>query len=638
MKFTSNKFRLTPEVPTLSFSFDDLYLTNVTGSAEIGFSGTGERMRWLFESGNIYDPDGSFVKSYNANERIDISGDSKETKYRYYINNNLYKNGTKNSYNVTKFFANVTGVEMNSDIRLGMDSSFVSTGINTSSSFIAASQISGGAEPSDYPYRIFSGKYSTTELSNSFVGSNLKFRTTSSGWFSGDVGSTGLSFYFSDPNPSLSDSNMSVKVSMDTSLGLIKKNFTIFRSGNVTGNINIIDYSDFADEIINYEFDGTGFSNGYEFAPAGSGENCKALYYMLLNNDGIETPKTINYHIYPITDVSGVTGTGEFITGYNSTNSGFYEEVPDYYFTSFSKITGADFDADNLFSEGCGTSIPVTFDALSGYGVSGSGTALLQRVRIALYGSETFYTITGINIVNEGSGYNYAPVISVKTGDLGATCFDVPHVSGDSYIYTPFTGSGVREPVADYFYGNLLTGESILTISGTGYTGYAITGIRFTNPGSGFNEASGYIPELIITRPSNTFQSIYDVSGFHQSGSFVFNDSGDYYDFLQNWVFETGLKSTGLSQMATGDALSVASGYSGSINMPSGERHFHICMSFTQPALTQDYEIGIAIEPSGQSDTSGVISVVSGITTYPTGTGAYWTVPFDPTNSNLISF
>ena len=72
--------------------------------------------------------------------------------------------------------------------------------------------------------------------------------------------------------------------------------------------------------------------------------------------------------------------------------------------------------------------------------------------------------------------------------------------------------------------------------------------------------------------------------------------------------------------------------------MSSGIRYFYLCLSFDQPSLTQNYEIGIAIDLSGQSDTSGVITTITGKTTYPTGTGAFWVGSLNLEDANLISF
>lgn len=630
MKFTENKFRLTPEVNEVTFSFDNLFLSNVTGEAEIGLSGNGNLLRFRFADGNIYDPEDSFIRTYNASERIKLAGDVKSDSYRYYINNQLFRIQSKADYDFQRFFVNVTGVELTSDNQLRTNSDYVNNSITMIGSFVGGNNANGNVNNStSNKFRVFKANYSYLEnASPSFTGN-----------FSGDVnGNSSLSFSLPDLNSSYGDSHVKFKMILDSSLGELSENFDIFRTGNITGNINIIDTTDFADQIIDYEWEGSGFNNGFIFDPPSSGENVKVYYYSLLNNDGIETPKSVNYHIYPVTDTTGVTGTGKFITGYNLTNSGYYEEVPEYYFTSYSNITGADFKTNNLFSEDCGTSIPALFVASSGYGASGSGTALLERVRISLYGSETFYTITGFSVQNQGSGYNYDAPITLLTGDVSATCFDVPYVSGNSYIYETFSGSGQRHPVADYFYGSLLTGESVKTISGTGYTGYGITGIRITNMGSGYNEASGYTPEIVFTRNGNTFQSIYDLSGFHHSGTMVYNLSGDYYDFLTNWTIKTGSTATGLVELATGAAMSLDTGYSGTVNMAVGEDTFMVSTSFDQPSLTQNYQIGIAVEPSGQSNTSGVISIVTARTTYPTGSGAFWVVPFEPADTNLISF
>ena len=634
MKFTENKFRLIPNVSRAAFSFSDLYLSNTTGVAEIGLSGNGNKLSFLFESGNIYDSAGMLIKSFADNERINVSGDSQSDSYRYFINNELYRQAAKNNYDFEKLFVNVTGTELSANIKLQAEITDIDYTVTVDSSLTAGDSLSGRVtNNTPNKFRLFKPSYLFLEnTSPSF-----------SGEFSGDVaGNSYIDFFLPDLNSDYGDSSINFDMFLDLSIGSDSVSKRVLRRSYVTGDINVTDYSSFSNKSVNFKMKGNGSPNEFVFSKDHdnrSGEICRVFCSSVFDRRGHEKVKQIKYHIKPVTPAT-VTGTGNFLTGFNNINSGHFSEVPDYYVTSFSSIDSINYNSNNLFSEGCGTSIPVTFSPASGYGASGSGTALLKKTRISLFGSQTFYTVTGYTATNQGSGYNYDPTINVLTGDAGATCFDVIKNSGSAYIYEEFAGSGVRTPVADYAHGVLLTGESIIAVSGASYTGYAITGIQFTNMGSGYIESSGYTPELVITRKATDtgFDSILVSSGLNHSGSFIFNHSGDGYSFSDNWTFRTGVDATGMTTIDTGTIISNSSGYSGIVEVPGDGSCLHIFPSFDQPSLTQDYQISITLEYSGLSNNTGVSSVITAVNQHPSGTGEFWTEPFIEGDTNLISF
>tara|TARA_R110000765_G_C18835464_1_gene597364 strand:+ start:142 stop:897 length:756 start_codon:yes stop_codon:yes gene_type:complete len=208
-----------------------------------------------------------------------------------------------------------------------------------------------------------------------------------------------------------------------------------------------------------------------------------------------------------------------------------------------------------------------------------------------LYGSSNFYSITGFDFEANGSGYNYIPNLSLLTGNLGASCFDVPRVSGDSYIYSSFTGTGVINPDASYLWGEQITGVSVKTISGQPYTGWSITGFRITNPGSGYFTGSGYTPDMTFYRHSDDpYSSIASTSGFDSTGSFSFNTSGDSYDFTGNWLIRTGFSFNTLKNFD--GYYGVLTGYSGTAELPIGIKELYVYSYFDQ--LTKDEHVTIS--------------------------------------------
>tara|TARA_Y100001973_G_C5209212_1_gene344179 strand:+ start:11848 stop:12630 length:783 start_codon:yes stop_codon:yes gene_type:complete len=166
--------------------------SNLTGVFSFGFSGDGNIYKFSFLSGKVIDPNDNYVFSYGDHETIKISGNLNDAHHSYYINEKPFQlSGTKNSFNVQRFFAEVDDVEANFDMYVfgngsgGLDVSFdeeiddgkiIDMTIHNSGSGISFDVFSGKFHP---PY----GKQITILNFPSGISTSKKFQVSGSGTF-----------------------------------------------------------------------------------------------------------------------------------------------------------------------------------------------------------------------------------------------------------------------------------------------------------------------------------------------------------------------------------------------------------------------------------------------------------------------
>ena len=403
----------------------------------------------------------------------------------------------------------------------------------------------------------------------------------------------------------------------DTTIGTIEQTFDVLRLNAVTGNMSSLSFSEQGGVIEQY-FQGSGLPNSFIYDQQISGASSQSLYYSKRDVGGTNLAKTLSLQISPEVSTGSYNYTGVYPTGHSVTNSGFYSHPTTVEFLEYSHVTGANFNAGNLFSLQCGASIPALFLSASGYGQSGSGSALLKSVRISLYGSTNFYTITGFSFANAGTGYNYNPFISLLKP---ADCIDVPAESGNQYIYKPFSGSGVLKRDAGYLWGELMSGTGAKHISGQNRTGMVHTGLWITNAGSGYNSGdTGYVPRYIIHRHADDiYEPIAEVSGFNASGSFSFNRSQDTYSFVNNWSVSTGLFGSGMYPISLTN-YGGATGYSGQVSLSPDQNGVGFYVYFNQTNFAPEPSVRLV----AKSDDGIWESVyVTGRNSFYTATGAH---------------
>lgn len=605
MKYSGVNFRQMPLVSGWSFSMDNLSLSNTVGVASVGFSGADGEFAFSFSSGLLYDPDGRLVHSYNPNEQFFISGDIDHQKYRYFINGELIRQSDKSAIQVSQFNVSTTGVELSSELKVAMTGESVR--IVLADAYPANLPITGQIiNNSDAGLRVFSSSY--LFLNNSAAAFNEQITGKA-------VGPLPLNFSLPKTDSSSRGGAIDVVFKLDTSLGVIEKSVRINRQESLTGNhYDMVFNGD--SRTVSHTFEGSGLPNQFIYNPGPSGSSIQVLQYSAIDSKSEEQSKSFSLQISP----NGLTGdivyTGKFLTGFSMQNSGFYSGPATAEFLEYGHVTGASFTAGNLFSVQCGSSIPANFLALDGLGTSGSGSALLKPVRISLYGSRSFYTITGFSIATPGTGYNYNPSISLVKPD---GCIDVPLESGNQYIYSPFLGSGLRKLDAGYFHGELMAGSSVSHISGENVTGRSYTGLWIGNAGSGYDSGNvGYIPKLKIVRnPSDIYAGVALDSGLNASGSALFNQQSSTYSFTGNWSIKTGHLGANLTPISL-PYYGGNTGYYGTVSLPASAGGI-VISSFLSPSVSS-FNPSIAITAIGTFGGSGS-SFVSGLTSYSTGSG-----------------
>ena len=94
---------------SMSFLIRDARVDNLTGVAEVGFSGENKSILFKFISGKVYDFEDRYIDSYQANEPLSITGKFDTTNYNYNYDGKLSCNtGQKNNFKVGYFYAKAT--------------------------------------------------------------------------------------------------------------------------------------------------------------------------------------------------------------------------------------------------------------------------------------------------------------------------------------------------------------------------------------------------------------------------------------------------------------------------------------------------------------------------------------------------
>jgi len=605
MKYSGTNFRQMPLVSGWSFLLDELSLSNTTGVATVGFSGVDGNFAFTFRSGEIYDPNGKLVYGYNPNEGFSISGDIDNFKYRYFINNELIRQSNKIPSQISQFNISTTGVELSSKLSIGITGESIE--VLLASSYPANLPITGQiVNNSDAGLRVFSTDYSFLNNSPIAFDKSITGKT---------LASTPMNFSLPKIDGSSRGGVLDVKFRLDTSFGLIERTVQINRQESLTGkHYDMIFNGD--SQGISHPFVGSGLPNQFIYNPGASGLSIQVLQYSAIDSKAESQSKTFSLQVAPNGASDNVIYTGKFLTGFSMQNSGFYSRPATAEFLDYGHVTGTAFAAGNLFSVQCGNTIPANFLALDGLGVSGSGSALLKPVRISLYGSRNFYTITGFSVATPGTGYNYNPSISLLKP---AGCIDVPLESGSQYIYNPFSGAGLRKLDAGYFHGELMASSSVKHISGANATGISYTGLWIGNAGSGYDSGNiGYIPSLKIVRnPSDIYAGISLDSGFNASGTTSFNKQANTYSFTGNWAIQTGHLGANLTPISL-PYYGGTTGYYGTVSLPASAGGIVIAAHLSPSSFS--ISPSIAITAVGTFGGSGG-SFISGLTTYSTGTG-----------------
>lgn len=123
-------------------AFFDLSFSNVTGSAEIGFSGSGKKYKFSFVSGKMFDDEGRYFSSYLPNNFFSLSTNFDANYYDYAINNEIVSySGNKDNFNIENFYLDPSGVSITNSIII--NSAKPSLTLSYPYSFITGQTITG---------------------------------------------------------------------------------------------------------------------------------------------------------------------------------------------------------------------------------------------------------------------------------------------------------------------------------------------------------------------------------------------------------------------------------------------------------------------------------------------------------------
>jgi hypothetical protein len=593
MNFTGLTYRAIPETNRIRLSLGEVSILG-TGKCEVGISGSGTIDKFTFSGNKILSPANKVVGNYNEGENFSLDYIADTGNYIYYLNGNLIENRrTKTNYNTQKFFVNCSGgASLSSDVKLYCDD--VPFTITFPDKFQALGNLTGSLS------NLSTTKFKIFDSSLNFYHTSLTLLT---GVTSGDsTGQTNFGFSFYDNNTSRFDQKVDFGLTLYTSLGTIQQTFTSNRVSGLEMTISDL-ITDTTNANLNSIFDGSGIS-GNQFIYINSPVNYLVSYYAPSTNlRGEQKNKTINISIEAVSPLNNGTGISSYVTGFQLLTSGEYLYPPIAKFTGYYYITGLSTALNSiLLNSGCTGDVPITFSGNNSRALNASG--VLHSVRVLLSGMygeglNYYYLPQSFEIISGGTGYLTTPNAYIKTGTY-SNCWDLgTRYTGNYSIFRPFSGAGMLGSLADYLTGEVLTVTGL--VSGGAITGYRLSGIRFTNMGSGYNTGN-YKPFVSFERVAG------DTLTSGASGNLLMKSTGSYI-FANNWSLSTGSSTL---------ALNLMSGTSGVINLDSGSNYLTVNLNYSGSDYTQAIVARLTTSMVG-GDT--ITHLLSGLRTYDTSTG-----------------
>jgi hypothetical protein len=589
MLFTGNNFRLTPEVTQMGFIFSGLSI-NGTGIAEIGFSGENNILKFTFNNRRIFSPSGKFIGSYNTGQQLTLKGFIDTNNYQYFIDNDLLANRVnKPNFHIQKFFINATGTSVSSEVQLTCAD--IPYSINIDSNFLALGRLSGSlTNNSNINFKVFDSAISYFRSNSNLL----------SGIITGTVsGNQALSFSLADLNTSRFDSEVAGQLTLLTTIGEINTPLITNRVSGLDIIVNTLSTSS-DNTTLSVPFDGSGnIANTFTYTPT---TNKQILNFFIdsINLHGQTQIKNAIIKFEPVYPLQGSGYRADYVTGFTLSSSGEYLYPPRAMFTGYYYVSGLDINPGSvILSSGCSGNLPVIFTGAGGNGASGifiNQKTLLNNIYDV--GINTYYLPQSFSMLSGGTGYLGTPTAILQTG-IYNNCYDVAAKYGTNlYVYTPFSGHGILVPAASYLTGVVLYKTGL--VSGGAITGYILTGLEITNPGSGYN--SLYIPKISFLRQSG------DTLTKNATGVFFMKTTG-FYNFSGQWSIQTGVSNTGLAYMI---------GQSGTGYFNSFQNNLSTQVNYSGLDNTEAIVSKVTVTlPDGTS----VYRLMSGIKSYDTSTG-----------------
>ena len=591
MYVSGTNFRLTPEVSSIQLTFENLTVLG-TGQAEIGVSGGGNKLLFLFSGNRIVSPDKRFVGTYNTGESFDFKWTLGTNFYHYSLNNRVLKKTTsRTEFDIQRFFINSTGAALTMDAKFFCPN--IETSLDFDDTFFALSRLTGKiTNNSPYKFRIF-------DSSLVFYSSNA---TPLTGKVTGDAtGNADRVISFADTNSSRFDSSIQFSARFDTSIGVLSG---VFSSNRVSGLDLVVSKVTTEDRGITMSslFDGSGISgNKYTYVPTPV-THLMSFFCSSYNLRGESRDKTVIIGFEPISPENSGSYKSEYVTGFSLVSGGEYLYPPYIKVTGYYQVSGLDWPLNSvLLSSGCSGDITVVFSGFDNYGTGASGILKTRKTRLSGIFNEgvtDYYLPQSFELVSGGTGYLTKPKAILKTG-VFSECYDVAAKYNSTYLlYKPFSGSGAIVSLADFLTGEVLVVAS--GISGHQVSGYTVTGIEFTNIGSGYN--SGMFPKVSFHRRSG------DNYTAHATGNFLMKSTGSYLT-TGNWSLKTGISSLDLHTL---------SGLSGTGYLTSLDNYLTVEISYSGLDITQPVVAKLTVSLSGANT---LVHYVTGVRSYDTSTG-----------------
>jgi hypothetical protein len=514
MIFSGANYRKIQEKNDYNF-FLDASISNTTGNAAFGFSGSGEKFTFDFVEGRIIDPSNRYTFSYNSGN-FQLSGVVNDQNYNYFINDETVAfSGVKNNFKADRFFVDCTGCNLNVDnLIINGSGATTFTFQNMHQPLGDSGHFTGQIVVNDSEFGkfdIFSGEVLNSDLTGLF-----SILTT----FSTGIESTGILGVSGIQNIE-NQTPYNFEAILYTSFGEVVKTFDI--SGTTP----------FYQPSLSLTLAGSSVESG------GSPNLTKDLDYLASNTLFTGSP---------------IYATGLPINVKLSYSGGFTGQIT-------GALTGV-----QILDSGVNYSNIFPPEII----VSGNGQNAIVTGVVATNGS-----LTGVNVLIGGSGYSQNPTILIYSGVNSVTVND----RGYGYFSSPvveFNG-GTQGGVDATATVNVDTGvvSSIsVNSAGTRYTGVPVisvipglSGVTLTSSGSGYLSE----PTVFITNGGGSGAAISALTGDPNS---AFSGFITGFNLISGGSGYTGIPSvvvSGGSPNITGSGNAVlSSGFSGTVNMFSG--------------------------------------------------------------------
>lgn len=243
----------------------DLFFDNCTGVSEFGFSGNGQKYKFSFTSGKIFDNENRYFYSYLPDTKVSIQTNFSGTSYDYSVDGDkvLYS-GSKNNFYAERFYFNTTGCDIDASISIASDKPSVT--LNLPLYFYTGQNITGyitTSSPSGV--RIFSGyfdDYSSLYFVNPVTGN---ITSTSSGQFLIRQNVTGLGDFITNAFFDTSAGSYSQQVQISgLSTPFLNYIFQVDESANTLNALSIVALESGVEKIgsvnLTYDYD-TNYAN-----------------------------------------------------------------------------------------------------------------------------------------------------------------------------------------------------------------------------------------------------------------------------------------------------------------------------------------------------------------------------------------